>query len=226
MWRKMVNMVVVPLLFAVVTAVLALLAVDMVRYSQEHISVHQTKPDWKISPYDSMFREMGDRYGIDWLLLSAIASAESKFVPDAVSKAGAIGLMQVMPSVARSMGYAPEALLDARACTEVAARLLHENNTMLRLSEGFDKTERLNFILACYNAGYSRIADARRLARYHEDDADRWSVVAEYLPLLGEAEYAEHEAVQSGAFYGSAETIAYVRKVMRVYGRYKKMITK
>jgi membrane-bound lytic murein transglycosylase F len=157
-------------------------------------------------------------------LLSAIAYSESQFNPNAVSKAGAVGLMQVMPMVAKSMGYAPEALYDANSCTEIAVRLLHENNKMLHFSSRFDATERLNFILACYNAGYSRIADARRLARYHDADADKWSVVATYLPLLGESEYAEHEAVQSGVFYGSAETIAYVRKVMRVYGRYKKRV--
>ena len=226
MWCRVVNNVVLPLLFAVVAGVFALFMVDIVRYEQKQIAQPQSEPNWIISPYDAMFQEMGEIYGVDWLLLSAIANAESKFTPDAVSKAGAVGLMQVMPAVAKSMGYAPEALLDARACTEVAARLLHENNDMLRLPASFDKTERLNFILACYNAGYSRIADARRLAHYHEDNADKWSVVATYLPLLAEPEYAEHEVVQSGAFHGSEETIAYVKKVMRLYKRYQKRVEK
>lgn len=224
MWRKVVNMAVVPMLFAVVTAMFALFIVDMVRYNQKQVKPVKVKSEWIISPYDEMFQEIGEKYGIDWLLLSAIAYAESKYNPDACSKAGAIGMMQVMPAVAKSMGYAPEALYDPNSCTEIAARLLHDNNKMLHLPSSFDSTERLNFILACYNAGYSRIADARRLARYFEADADLWSVVATYLPLLGEEEFAEHEAVQSGAFYGSEETIAYVRKVMRVYGQYKRRV--
>ena len=223
MWRKFKNNILVPSLFVMVAMVLALFTVDIVRYEQKQVA-QSNGPEWFISPFDDMLMEMGEKYGIDWLLLSAIASVESKFNPEAVSKSGAVGLMQVMPLVAKSMGYAPEALIDAEVCVEVASRLLHENNDMLRLPSSFDKTERLNFILACYNAGYPRVADARRLARYHEDDADKWGVVATYLPLLAEPEYAEHEVVQSGAFYGSAETIAYVRKVMRVYGRYKKRV--
>lgn len=223
MWRKLSDNILLPSLFVLVAMVFALFVVDIVRYEQKQM-VHANGPEWIISPYDEMLQEMGERYGVDWLLLSAIASVESKFNPQAISKSGAVGLMQVMPLVAKSMGYAPEALMDAKVCTEVAARLLHENNDMLRFPKGFDKTERLNFILACYNAGYPRIADARRLARFYAEDADKWSVVATYLPLLAEPEYAEHEVVQSGAFHGSSETITYVRKVMRVYGRYKKRI--
>lgn len=177
-----------------------------------------------ISQYDKLFQEVGGEYGVDWLLLSAIARAESEFRFDAVSKAGAVGLMQIMPAVARSMGYEREQLFDVRTNVEIAAKLLHENNSMLRLAEGFDETERLKFVLACYNAGYSRIADARRLARFHEDNANQWGTVADYLELLSEPEYAEHEVVQSGEFYGSEETIAYVGRVMRIYRNYRNRI--
>ena len=171
-----------------------------------------------------MLQSVGEEYGIDWLLLSAIARVESEFRFDAVSKAGAVGLMQIMPSTAKSMGYEREQLFDAEISARIAAMLLHENNKMLNLPSGFDKEERLRFILACYNAGYSRIADARRLARYHEDNADVWSVVATYLALLSEPEYAEHEVVQSGVFYGSMETITYVDRVLHIYKVYRSSI--
>ena len=158
------------------------------------------------------------------MLLSAIARAESEFRFDAVSKAGAVGLMQIMPSVAKSMGYEREQLFDPRTSAEVAAQLLHENNDMLRFPDGFDASERVKFILACYNAGYSRIADARRLARYHDESGSVWSIVATYLELLAEPEYLELEIVRSGAFYGSDETIAYVNRVMHIYNIYKNRI--
>jgi membrane-bound lytic murein transglycosylase F len=119
------------------------------------------------------------------------------------------------------MGYEREALFDVKTNVEIAAQLLIENNKMLRLANDVDKEERLKFILACYNAGYSRISDARRLARYHEEDGNKWSVVEEYLTLLAEPEFAEHEVVRSGAFHGSAETRAYVKRVMRRYNRFK-----
>ena len=224
MWRRIINRVFVPLLFVVAGCLFALFTVDIVRYSQRVLLPQPSEQKWLISRFDEMFQEVGEAYGVDWLLLSAIASAESKYTPTAVSKAGAVGLMQIMPAVAKSMGYAPEALLDSRVSAEIAAQLLHENNDMLRFPAGFDSAERVKFILACYNAGYSRIADARRLAQYYAEDSNSWSVVATYLPLLAEPEYASHEVVYSGTFVGSEETLAYVAKVMRIYGRYKRKI--
>ena len=215
---------IVPLFFVVAITPIALVATmfsqQVVRPIEEVVEEEQ----YLISPYDKMFQEIGEKYSVDWLLLSAIARAESEFRFDAVSKVGAVGLMQIMPSTAKSMGYEREQLFDAEISAEVAAKLLHENNKMLHLPRSFDKDERLKFILACYNAGYSRIADARRLARYYEDNADKWSIVATYLALLSEPEYAEHEVVQSGEFYGSDETIAYVNKVMHIYNLYRNRI--
>ena len=215
---------IVPLFFVVAITPIALVATMFSQQVVTPVEEVVEEEQYLISPYDKIFQEIGDRYSVDWLLLSAIARAESEFRFDAVSKVGAVGLMQIMPATAKSMGYEREQLFDAEISAEVAAKLLHENNKMLHLSRSFDKEERLKFILACYNAGYSRIADARRLARYYEDNADKWSIVATYLALLSEPEYAEHEVVQSGEFYGSDETIAYVNKVMHIYNLYRNQI--
>lgn len=207
-----------PLLFVVVGSFASLSAVAVVDCGEEQsVLLEEEKPI--LSQYDEMFKEVGAQCDVDWVLLSAIASAESEFNPNAISSAGAVGIMQVMPAVAKNLGYERDSLFNPRICAEVAAILLHENNDMLSPSIG--EAERLNFILACYNAGYSRISDARRLARYHEEDANKWSVVEEYLTLLAEPEFAEHEVVRSGAFHGSAETRAYVKRVMRRYNRFK-----
>ena len=218
----------VPLLFVVTAGVLSVMATLLVSQPNREVWITEVQSEaqepYLISQYDKLFQEIGGEYGVDWLLLSAIARAESEFRFDAVSKAGAVGLMQIMPSVARSMGYEREQLFDVQTNVAIAAQLLQENNAMLRLAEGFDETERLKFILACYNAGYSRVADARRLARFHEDNANQWGTVAGYLELLSEPEFAEHEVVQSGEFYGSEETIAYVGRVMRIYRNYRNRI--
>jgi soluble lytic murein transglycosylase len=50
-----------------------------------------------ISPYDEIMQSVEIESGIDWRLLSAIAHTESNFRADAVSKRGAVGLMQIMP---------------------------------------------------------------------------------------------------------------------------------
>ena len=225
MWRNLLNRVIVPLLFVVAAVVIS---VRGMRYSvayNENIKALQDKETYVISPYDDMFRRVGADYDVDWLLLSAIARAESEFRFDAISKAGAVGLMQIMPVTAKSMGYEREQLFEAEVSAVIAAQLLHENNNMLRLASDFDSTERLRFILACYNAGYSRVADARRLARYHRENADCWSVVAKYLALMSDKEYYEHEVVRSGEFVGSEETIAYVSKVIHIYKVYKAIVS-
>ena len=214
---------VVPLLFIVAATPCVIASVQLSQTRVEPIMEIVESVPHLISPYDKMLRVVGKKYGVDWLLLSAIANAESEFNPEAVSKAGAVGLMQIMPMVAKSMGYEREQLFDAEVSAEIAAMLLHENNKMLRLPKSFDKAERLNFILACYNAGYSRIADARRLARHHSEDANQWSVVQKYLALLAEPQYYEQDIVRSGEFGGSEETISYVGKVVRLYGLYKEL---
>ncbi|EJU0765722.1 transglycosylase SLT domain-containing protein, partial [Salmonella enterica] len=47
--------------------------------------------------YDTYFEEAAKKYGLDPMLLKAVAGAESSWDQNAVSKAGALGLMQVMP---------------------------------------------------------------------------------------------------------------------------------
>ena len=47
--------------------------------------------------YDELITTASERYGVDYRLVKAIIKAESDFDPRAVSKKGAMGLMQIMP---------------------------------------------------------------------------------------------------------------------------------
>jgi cell wall-associated NlpC family hydrolase len=93
-------------------------------------------------PYASLFASAGARYGVDAALLAAVAKAESGFDPNAVSPAGAKGLMQLMPSTAASLGVDP---LDPAQAVDGSARLLKE---LLARFGG-----RADLALAGYNAG-------------------------------------------------------------------------
>ena len=57
------------------------------------------QPRFHFSPtrYDHLIRKASKLHGIDFELLKAVIRAESSFNPRAVSKAGALGLMQIMP---------------------------------------------------------------------------------------------------------------------------------
>ncbi|MDR2366751.1 MAG: lytic transglycosylase domain-containing protein [Deltaproteobacteria bacterium] len=60
--------------------------------------------DKKSTRYDDMIEEAARRHRISPALVKAVIQAESKFDTQAVSSQGAVGLMQILPSTARSMG--------------------------------------------------------------------------------------------------------------------------
>ena len=58
------------------------------------------------SAFDGIFSEIAHRYNLDPALLKAVAHAESNFSPDAVSQAGAKGIMQLTDATADALGVA------------------------------------------------------------------------------------------------------------------------
>ena len=53
--------------------------------------------------YDTIIKRAAKRFGVESKLIKAVIMAESSFNPDAVSKSGAQGLMQLMPPTAQDM---------------------------------------------------------------------------------------------------------------------------
>ena len=216
-----------PLLFAVVAIASSVVVVDVV-HARRMAEIEAAKDpyaryeqeEYVLSPYDDLFRSIAAEYRLDWRLLSAMASVESRFNRNAVSPVGAVGLMQVMPFIGAAYGYERDELLNPEINIRVAAELVRSIYRMLNLPREIDKEERLSFMLACYNAGYSRIADARALTEYYGDDPLSWAAVKEYLSLLSDPEFYEHEVVDNGRFTGSDETTNYVRKVKHRYAHY------
>lgn len=54
--------------------------------------------------YDEMIQAAAEKYNLPEKLISSVIKAESNFNPNATSYAGASGLMQLMPSTAKSLG--------------------------------------------------------------------------------------------------------------------------
>ena len=50
--------------------------------------------------YPELISLAEQRHGVDWALIAAVIQVESGFSPAAVSKKGAVGLMQIMPDTA------------------------------------------------------------------------------------------------------------------------------
>ena len=116
-------------------------------------------------------------HDIDPLLLHSIARVESRHQPDAVSPAGARGLMQVILPTARRFGVE-------------GADQLHDPQTNLQVSARYLKTLQQRFgndlelVLAAYNAGEGAVEKhGRRIPPYRETQEYVRKVLAEYAVL-------------------------------------------
>lgn len=96
---------------------------------------------------DAIFTEASNTYGVSKDLLKAMAKAESNFNPSAVSSAGAMGIMQLMPATAASLGVSNA--FDARENIMGGAKYISQ------LLEKYNGDTSL--ALAAYNAGSSNI---------------------------------------------------------------------
>ena len=194
------------------------LTIADVSVSSDTAVVVDTASIFRVSAYDSIFRAYADTIGWDWKMLAAVAYVESKFDTAAVSSVGARGLMQIMPQTARAMGI-PEGMEhdpdeSVRAAVAYFEYLSH---LFRRVPEG----ERINFVLASYNAGFGHIQDAMRLASKYGKNRYVWNDnVESYLRLKNDSVYFTDSLCRNGRF-NATETILFVRRVQHKYGEYR-----
>jgi len=129
--------------------------------------------------------------GIDPYLLLAVMREESRFDPQAVSPAGAIGLMQLMPYTARTLADGQDVPVQTLMQPEVSIRYGATYLSGVLKEFGGD----LTLALAAYNAGP---AAAHRFARASRSDPDLFVANIPY-----------------------AETRGYVQVVLETYGIYR-----
>lgn len=100
---------------------------------QASLPVPPARPRPSRAEVQAMIPEVARRHGVEEALVRAVVAAESNYDAHAVSRAGAIGLMQVMPETAADYGVTEVAdLFDARinlnTGTRHLKRLLHKYN--------------------------------------------------------------------------------------------------
>jgi membrane-bound lytic murein transglycosylase F len=172
----------------------------------------------EISMFDALFKSESERLGWDWRLLAAVAFKESRFDPDAVSWAGAGGLMQLMPNTALSLG------LDSLQVFEPDKNVHAATTYLLSLSKLFpgidNPTEKIKFVLASYNAGIGHIFDARALATKYQKDPNVWDDVKEFLLKKSDPAFYSDSVCKYGYCRGK-EPVTYVDIIMDKYADYK-----
>jgi soluble lytic murein transglycosylase-like protein len=109
--------------------------------------------------YDEAIEDVSRAYGLESALLHAMISVESRYNPKAVSKKGAVGLMQLMPQTAKRYGVADA--FDPRQNLDGGARYLRD---LLRMFNN-----NVSLALAAYNAGEQAvIKHGNRIPPYSE----------------------------------------------------------
>lgn len=175
----------------------------------------------KISVFDDYIKAHSNRHNLDWRLVASIIYQESRFNPQAVSWAGAFGLMQLMPGTAERF----EVDSTSTPSQNIAAGVQYLVYLDRRLKEKIkDDEERLKFVLASYNAGLGHVLDARRLAVKYGKDPNVWKDNVDYFLLnKSQPKYYNDPVVQHGYCRGS-EPYNYVYQILERYEHYKNAI--
>ena len=107
---------------------------------------------------EQMIREVSARYRVDPALVRAVMQTESNWNSSAVSRKGALGLMQLVPGTAQQLGV--NNAFDPKQNLDGGVRYLHM--LLERYNGDLDKA------LAAYNAGPGAVDRAGGIPRYRE----------------------------------------------------------
>lgn len=118
-------------------------------YTDTAASAGATASTGAAAPADlsSIFEEAANTFGVSVNLLQSIAKAESNFNANAVSSAGAVGIMQLMPATAAALGVTDsrDAYQNIMGGAKYIAQLLQKYSGNISLA------------LAAYNAGSANV---------------------------------------------------------------------
>lgn len=180
-----------------------------------------------VDEYGDMIKRECNYYKLDWRLVLAIIRQESYFNPDAVSHAGALGFMQIMPRTGAGL-QSQLSLEDTKTPqNNLIAGIYYFASLASQFSEFGD--ERYKFALAAYNAGLGRVIDALTITDYLEKDYKQWENVRESYPYLSSKSDSIHALVwpdRKRPTYGTLdnwkEPYNYVDNIWFYYNEYKK----
>jgi membrane-bound lytic murein transglycosylase F len=153
-------------------------------------------------------------------LIASQIYQESGFDPTASSWAGAGGLMQIMPVMAKELEVDDRS--DPEQSIKGGTKFLEQlwNN----FEEVEDSVQRIKFTLASYNCGYYHVLDAQKLAEMNDLDKYRWDDnVAEMILELSYPDNYNKPGIKYGYVRG-IEPYTYVQQIFERYDHYRQFI--
>ena len=153
-----------------------------------------------------LFRDNADEYGLDWLMIMAQGFQESRLDHSVISPAGAVGVMQLLPTTAADMGVDDVTVLEDNVLAGVRyVRYLIDN---FFDEPALEPSERLLFALAAYNAGPGRVRQMRQAAAERGLDRNLW---------FNNVERIAAERI-------GRETVQYVANIYKYYVAYRLIV--
>lgn len=152
---------------AVVLLILAFFAIAGVAYMFRRTNEKVIDNDYPLK-YEREISAAAEKYGVDKALVYGIIKTESNFDPEAESPAGALGLMQFMPSTFEWLqtyyreenNYVFEDLKDPAVCIDYGVQLLSI------LSEMYEVEDTM---LCAYNGGLGNVDEWLQDPEYSDD---------------------------------------------------------
>lgn len=168
-----------------------------------------------LSRWDHIVAHYAGRHGFDQELIMAMMFQESRFDPTALSRAGAFGLMQLLPSTQDFLRVRDPAQPEQ----SIQAGVRYLDYLRARFEDELMPEERTWFSLAAYNAGLGRVREARHKARLMGLDDKVWfgNVEQAMLTLAEPVRRDDGELVRRCR---CGETVVYVREIKTRYFNY------
>jgi soluble lytic murein transglycosylase-like protein len=136
--------------------------------------------------FDPYFRKYTKHYfgpHVDWRWFKAQGIAESGLDPNAHSAAGAVGLMQILPTTYKEIKRSNPHLLNIEQPRwNIAAAIYYDRHMYRKWNESLPTVERLKLAFGSYNAGLGNILKAAKRARSKYGEFKQWREVAPFAP--------------------------------------------
>jgi membrane-bound lytic murein transglycosylase MltF len=152
-----------------------------------------------------IIKRYADRYEFDWLIIAAQAYQESRFDQSKHSSAGAVGVMQLLPTTAADKAVSIPDISTVENNVHAGVKYLHWLRETYFSDTAIAPLDRTLFSFAAYNAGPGNMKRARKRARRLGFDPNRW---------FGNVEIGMYRAV-------SGEPASYVRNIYKYYVTYQ-----
>ena len=157
-------------------------------------SISNKKDTTSRSEINELIEKYADKNGLDSDFVKAVIKQASGFNPNATSKCGAMGLMQLMPSTAQGLGVTNA--YDAEQNIEGGTKYLKG------LMDRFDNNKSL--ALAAYNAGPNAVKKYGGIPPYMETQNYVKSVLSNYDKMKASG-VGVNEGVNAGVYGGRNE---------------------